>query len=910
MRKIKMKMVSHKNLVAILIVFAVGVMGCRKDEYPERPDKGDNKPEVEKIESNKAFIEEGYLRVMLTPELEKEFSITGNKDGLRTGSSSLDLFLSSIGAKSMTPVFPGNGGAYEKYRRAAGLHLWYDIQFDKEKTTVLRAGRSAEDLKDVFSYTEPIYKPIKPESVPIRANNSFALRSENPKADPRLPYQWHHSNVQQLPLYVKGIDINSLAAWEIETGKPNVIIAVLDGGVEVTHEDLQENIWVNPPETREYGDDVNGYNFVLNNGNIEPDDHGTHVAGIISARRMNGIGVAGVAGGDVSSKGVKIMSCQVFSDQGNNPAAAPRAFVYAAEHGAVVAQCSWGMGGSSGPDELPRSYKVAIDYFIDMAGIDPKTGEQASGSPMKGGVVVFAAGNNAKEIWYIPGSYSRVVAVSSIGPAGKRAVYSNSGVWVDIAAPGGDYDYGNPDALILSTVTDNQYGYMQGTSQAAPLVSGVAGLVLSKFGGKGFTNEDLKKRLLSSLRPFDLYSFNPNFVGKLGIGIIDAAKALSIDENKKPEMVENVNVERGPNYLDLTWRAVADEDDETAILYYLCCLKDKELNEKNILKAKRIEICQPQLKSGDVVKYRLSSLEQDSEYSMAIISMDRWGHQSKPYFFHSTTLKTIPPKLSRSSNKDILLVGSDPACLDVAVEDSDGYDWKYKIEGETKGVEAERKGNLIKFRFHRVLPVGRYNIKLIVFNDFSRSVLDIPFTVAVNKAPNVVEKISSKIIPITKASSFELQLMKYFSDFEGEDLSFEAHSYNPTIAIPVINGDKLSIKAEKKGLVHMEVTAKDPHGAVARIPFDLQLVEDDIVYLVYPIPAQKELNVRLSDDIYSAKVEVYSQNGQRMLLQHVSIENEEGRLIPLQIGHLSAGTYFLIVEGNGKRVKRPFIKIN
>ena len=910
MREIKMQIISHKNLLAILIVFAIGVVGCRKNEPIYLDDSQKNDTNIKKTEPHNRFVEEGYLRVMLTPELEREISITSSEDGLRSGSSDLDLFLSSIGAKSMTPVFPGNGGIYEKYRRAAGLHLWYDIQFDKEKTTVLRAGRSAEDFKDIFSHTEPIYIPVKPESVRIRAKNFSTLRSDDPNVDPRLPYQWHHSNTQQLPSYVKGMDINSLAAWEIETGKPNVIIAVLDGGVEVTHEDLQENIWVNPPETREYGDDVNGYNFVLGNGNIEPDDHGTHVAGIIAARRMNGVGVAGVAGGDIHSKGVKIMSCQVFSDQGNNPSAAPRAFVYAAEHGAVVAQCSWGMGGAAGPDELPRSYKVAIDYFIDMAGIDPKTGEQASGSPMKGGVVVFAAGNNAKEMWYIPGSYSRVIAVSSIGPAGKRAVYSNSGVWVDIAAPGGDYDYGNPDALILSTVTDNQYGYMQGTSQAAPLVSGVAGLILSKFGGAGFTNDDLKKRLLSSLRPFDLYSLNPDFAGKLGIGIIDAAKALSIDENKNPERVESVSIERGHNYLDLTWRAVADADDETAILYYLYYLKGKELNEKNISKATRVEICQPQLKSGDIVKHRLSSLEQDSEYSMAIISIDRWGHQSKPYSFHSTTLKTIPPKLSRSTDKAILLVGSSPVKLDVQVDDYDGHGWKYKIEGDTKGIETYREENLIKFYFRKVLPAGRYNVKLTVYNDFSQSVLDIPFTIGVNKAPNVIEKISPKVLPITKASSFELHLLKYFSDFEGEDLAFEAYSYNPTIATPVINGDKLSIKAEKKGLVHMEVTAKDPHGAIARIPFELQLVEDNIVYLVYPIPAQKELNVRLSDDIYSAKIEIYSQNGQRMLLQHISIENEESRLIPLQIGHFSAGTYLLTVEGNGKQVRRPFIKVN
>src|SRR5690606_14661827 len=100
------------------------------------------------------------------------------------------------------------------------------------------------------------------------------------------------------------------------------------------------------------------------------------------------------------------------------------------------------------------------------------------GSPMRGGIVIFAAGNSAWDAAWYPGVYENTMAVSAIGPDWKMASYSNYGTWVDIAAPGGEVSLGAKNG-VLSTLPNSKVGYLEGTSMACPHVSGVAALVLA-----------------------------------------------------------------------------------------------------------------------------------------------------------------------------------------------------------------------------------------------------------------------------------------------------------------------------------------------------------------------------------------------------------------------------------------------
>ena len=310
-----------------------------------------------------------------------------------------------------------------------------------------------------------------------------------------------------------------LKAWQIETGSPNIIVAVIDGGIHQRHPDLAGALWTNSDEIpgnridddhNGYIDDIHGYGFGDKSSTIGADDHATHVAGIIGAISNNGVGVSGIAGGSGVGDGVRLMSCAAFGTFGKG--GFEEAMVYAADNGAVISQNSWG-GGSS-------AIEAAIDYFVNRAGYDNSEANFSSNiqtGPMAGGLVIFAAGNdNSEDIRYgYPASYPNVIAVASTNHNDVKSPFSNFGRWVDIAAPGSD---------VYSTVPSTSYRAISGTSMACPHVSGVAALVISNLQRKGLKASEVWDRLRLSAHPID--AENPTMNRKLGAGRLDAFGAL------------------------------------------------------------------------------------------------------------------------------------------------------------------------------------------------------------------------------------------------------------------------------------------------------------------------------------------------------------------------------------------------
>lgn len=255
--------------------------------------------------------------------------------------------------------------------------------------------------------------------------------------------------------------IHAAEAWDTCRGSSEVIVAVIDTGVDYNHPDLQGNLWINEAEGKGllgidddgngYVDDIHGFNFAYGDNNpIDDHGHGTHVAGTIAAVGNNGIDIAGVCWA------ARIMPVKILDAKGEGSAAdAVPAIYYAVANGADIISGSW--GGA----ETSNALRDAIAYAHDQ-----------------GVIVVAAAGNNASGSPYFPAAYPEVIAVAATDASDHRWYLSNYGDWVDIAAPGQNV------ISLLATVPgkpirEGVISTRSGTSMSAPHVSGACALLLA-----------------------------------------------------------------------------------------------------------------------------------------------------------------------------------------------------------------------------------------------------------------------------------------------------------------------------------------------------------------------------------------------------------------------------------------------
>lgn len=475
--------------------------------------------------SQQQRVQNGVLRLKVTEAYAtklQQSSANGRQSFniLNTGSPQLNVINARYHATTMKRVFP-DGGKFEAKHRKHGLHLWYEVQIDSSTSALAarEAYRSVPEVqrveniykKNILDYDRKKFRELSPLEIKNAIRPPDGSQISN---DPLLNKQWHYNNYGQTNGTV-GVDIDLLKAWTIETGKKEVIVAIVDGGIEFSHPDLSDNIWTNEGEIPGNGidddnngfiDDIHGFSFADWRPTIKPHPHGTHVAGTVAAVNNNGIGVSGVAGGSGKGDGVRLMSCGVFKELMPGVEIGggfENAYVYAADNGAVISQNSWGYNGFGVYDQVVLD---AIDYFIEEAGTD-ENGIQTG--PMKGGIVIFSTGNNGYEGLQYPACYDRTLAVASVVHDNVRANYSNFGSWVDVSAPGGDV-FAADEQGVLSTSVNGGYAYKQGTSMAAPHISGTAALLVSHYGGTDVTPAMIRQRITSTTN--QIYLDNPTQV--------------------------------------------------------------------------------------------------------------------------------------------------------------------------------------------------------------------------------------------------------------------------------------------------------------------------------------------------------------------------------------------------------------
>ncbi|MEK2689449.1 S8 family serine peptidase [Bdellovibrio sp. GT3] len=355
--------------------------------------------------------------------------------------------------------------------------------------------------KPVFELTDSVVKTLSQNPMVDIVEPNFIYRINKTPNDPMLGRLWGMNNSNNA-----GVDVGALQAWDITTGSKDVLVAVIDTGIDYNHPDLKENMWSNQAELNGQPgvdddgngivDDIYGANFVnaaKPTGNpLDDHSHGTHCSGTIGAKGDDGVGIVGVAW-NVRLMGVKFLS----ADGSGSLEGALKGIDYAVSMGATILSNSWGGGGYS------ETLKQAIQRAND-----------------KGVLFVAAAGNESNDNDAnptYPATYDvpNVLSVAAIDEKGSLASFSNYGKnKVHVAAPG---------VNIYSSTKNGGYSSYSGTSMATPHVSGIAALIASNE--PGLNGIQIKERIMATAKPY------PTLRGKVRTkGIANAYTALTNTE--------------------------------------------------------------------------------------------------------------------------------------------------------------------------------------------------------------------------------------------------------------------------------------------------------------------------------------------------------------------------------------------
>lgn len=471
---------------------------------------------------------------------------------------------------------------------------------------------------------------LKLNSAVAYAEPNYYLKLDITPNDPRYVDLWGMNNTGQTGGTVDA-DIDADMAWNVSTGSPNVVVGVIDTGIDYNHPDLAANIWTNPGEIAGNGidddgngfiDDIHGWDFYNNDADpFDDHGHGTHCSGTITGIGNNGIGVAGVAWN------VKVMAVKFLSSGGSgSTAGAISAVDYTTLMGVDLTSNSWGGG----------SFSQALSDAIANAGAANIA-------------FVAAAGNSGVDndtSPHYPSSYDlpNIIAVAATDHTDAKASFSCWGrVSVDLAAPGVD---------ILSTMPGNTYGYLSGTSMATPHVSGTCALIRSV--SPNVPVAQMKSVLLGAVDVIP--SMNGRVVSN---GRLNAFRAIAEPDTTAPGAVDDLaTADPGSNTMGLAWTATGDDGETGTAAFYEVRWSKDPIDETNFAAAHRAGNEPAPAEAGTPQSMEVGGLDASSSYFFALKAFDEWGNAGP--ISNLASGSTLPPPVGQvdpTSVSDALFTG-------------------------------------------------------------------------------------------------------------------------------------------------------------------------------------------------------------------------------------------------------------
>lgn len=415
--------------------------------------------------------------------------------------------------------------------------------------------------------------------------------------DPRYGEMWQLHNTGQTG-GTAGADIKAQQAWDVFTGDPNIMVGVIDTGVDYTHEDLVGNVWTNPGEIpgngidddgNGYVDDIHGYDFVNNDGDpMDDHGHGSHCSGTIAANGNNGIGITGI------NWHAKIVGIKFLNAGGSGSTdGAIAAVQYAIAVGVKLTSNSWGGGG----------FSQALLDAINAAGAANQLFVAASGN----------SGVNTDISPQYPAAYDTpyIVSVAATDHNDELASFSNFGLTtVDLGAPG---------VNTLSCEPGNQYQLLSGTSMACPHVSGACALLWGRF--PGMTNLQVKNRVMMFADPI------PALAGKCVTGgRLNLFMTIADPDTIPPGSISDLNASSpGSNSMGLTWTATGDDGNSGRAANYDIRYSTSPITPANFGSATPAGGPNPQ-PAGSAESFSVGGLATSTLYYFALKAADEFGN--------------------------------------------------------------------------------------------------------------------------------------------------------------------------------------------------------------------------------------------------------------------------------------------
>lgn len=460
------------------------------------------------------------------------------------------------------------------------------------------------------------------------AEPNYLLSIDRVPNDPNYGDLWGLNNTGQLG-GTPGADISAEEAWNISTGSRDVLVAVIDSGVDYRHPDLEANIFINSGEipgngvdddVNGYVDDVHGWDFANNDDDpLDDNGHGTHVSGTIGAIGNNQIGVVGV------NWQVSILPMKFLNASGIGlTSAAIEAIDYSSLMGADIINASWGGGG----------FSQAL--------------QEAIGAATSGGTLfVAAAGNDGRDTDqtpHYPSSYDLpgIISVAASNDVDGLAGFSNYGIEsVDLAAPG---------VQISSTVPNGGYGVSSGTSMASPHVAGVAALMRALSPDIGV--DEMKQLLLASV------DRRPAFVDKtLTGGRLNAFIPIATPDGTPPGSIDDLVVEQAnSNSVILRWTATGDDGTTGTATSYDLRYSTAPIDAANFAQATPVPDPPSPAPAGSIERHEITGLAIETTYYFAIRARDEWTNAGPIGFgtpgttLPAPTLASFPATLAADLN--------------------------------------------------------------------------------------------------------------------------------------------------------------------------------------------------------------------------------------------------------------------